>query len=328
MKFLEAVTNVFRVPDLRKRLLFALALLAVYRLGGHIPTPGIDTNKLEDFFAKNQGCLFGFIDLFSGGMFRRLTIFALGIMPYITASIILQLLTVVVPTLEKLQKEGELGRRKITQWTRYLTVGLALMQSFGIALTLQASEGGFVLNPGFGFIFMTMLSLTTGTAFIMWLGEQITERGIGNGMSLLIFAGIVVGLPRAIMDLYGKVRNNVWGTFTVPAMALLVGGMIAVVAFIVFVERSERRIPVQYAKRIVGRKMMGGQSTYMPFRVNAGGVMPVIFASSILSAPLFLGQYFKNTRGFSWIFDQLRGGEPLYEFLYIIGIIFFAYFYV
>src|SRR6266481_854953 len=195
MKFLEAVTNVFRVPDLRKRVLFALALLAVYRLGGHIPTPGIDTNKLEDFFRQNQGTLFGFLDLFSGGTFRRLTIFALGIMPYITSSIILQLLTVVVPTLEKLQKEGELGRRKITQWTRYLTVGLAFMQAAGIALTLQNSEGGFVLNPGIGFIMMTMLSLTTGTAFIMWLGEQITERGIGNGMSLIIFTGIVVGLP-------------------------------------------------------------------------------------------------------------------------------------
>src|ERR1700760_2365387 len=202
MKFLEAFTNVFRVPDLRKRLLFALALLAVYRLGGHIPTPGIDTNKLEEFFQQNQGTVFGFFDLFSGGTFRRLTIFALGIMPYITSSIILQLLTVVVPTLEKLQKEGELGRRKITQWTRYLTVILAVIQSFGIAMTLQASGGGFVMNPGVGFTLMTILALTTGTAFIMWLGEQITERGIGNGMSLLIFVGIVVGLPRAIDNIY------------------------------------------------------------------------------------------------------------------------------
>src|SRR6185503_15754250 len=187
MKFLEAITNVFRVPDLRKRLLFALALLAVYRLGEHIPTPGIDTNKLEQFFQQNQGTLFGYLDVFSGGSFRRLTIFALGIMPYITSSIILQLLTVVVPTLERLQKEGELGRRKITQWTRYLTVILAVIQSFGIAMTLQSS-GTFVRNPGFGFYFLTIISLTTGTAFIMWLGEQITERGIGNGMSLLIFA--------------------------------------------------------------------------------------------------------------------------------------------
>src|SRR5881227_1390840 len=202
MKFFDAFANVFRIPDLRKRVLFALGLLAVYRLGGHIPTPGINIQRWADFFSSSQGSIFGFFDLFAGGNIRRLTIFALGIMPYITASIILQLLTVVVPTLEKLQKEGELGRRKITQWTRYLTVGLALMQSFGIALTLQASQGGFVLNPGYGFIFMTMLTLTTGTAFIMWLGEQITERGIGNGMSLIIFAGIVIGLPQAIQEIY------------------------------------------------------------------------------------------------------------------------------
>src|SRR3954464_15556899 len=194
----EKLANIFRIPDLRKRILFTLAMLAVYRLGGHIPTPGINADKLQRFFQQNQGSFLGFIDLFSGGTFRRLTIFALGIMPYITASIILQLLTVVVPTLEKLQKEGELGRRKITQWTRYLTVGLALMQSFGIATMLQNSEGNFVLNPGISFILMTMLSLTTGTAFIMWLGEQISERGIGNGMSLIIFAGIVVGLPNAM----------------------------------------------------------------------------------------------------------------------------------
>src|SRR5579859_6281489 len=205
MKFLEAVANVFRVPDLRKRLLFVLALLAVYRLGGHIPTPGIDTNRLEEFFQGQQGTLFGFLDLFSGGMFRRLTIFALGIMPYITASIILQLLTVVVPTLEKLQKEGELGRRKITQWTRYLTIILSVLQSFGIAEGLQQMQGNIVINPGFGFVLMTIISLTTGTAFIMWLGEQITDRGIGNGMSLIIFAGIVVGLPQAIGNIYQNV---------------------------------------------------------------------------------------------------------------------------
>src|SRR5712675_802846 len=274
MKFLEAVTNVFRVPDLRKRLLFALALLAVYRLGGHIPTPGIDTNKLEDFFRQNQGTLFGFLDLFSGRMFRRLTIFALGIMPYITASIILQLLTVVVPTLEKLQKEGELGRRKLTQWTRYLTVILAIMQSFGIALTLEKSEGGFVLNPGIGFMLMTMLSLTTGTAFIMWLGEQITERGIGNGMSLIIFTGIVVNLPNAIYELVTKVQTGDWNALQVIILALLLVFMIAVVAFIVLVEGGQRRIPVQYAKRVVGRRVMGGQSSYLPLRVNSGGVIP------------------------------------------------------
>src|SRR6202163_172225 len=205
MKFFEAVANVFKIPDLRRRIFFTLAMLAIYRLGGHIPTPGIDANRLQEFFQQSQGTLFGFIDLFSGGMFRRLTIFALGIMPYITSSIILQLLTVVVPTLEKLQKEGELGRRKITQWTRYLTVILAVIQSFGIAMALQGAQQGFVTNPGVGFVLMTVLSLTTGTAFIMWLGEQITERGIGNGMSLLIFTGIVVGIPRAMENIYDHV---------------------------------------------------------------------------------------------------------------------------
>jgi preprotein translocase subunit SecY len=234
MKLLEAFTNVFRVPDLRKRLLFALALLAVYRLGGHIPTPGIDTNKLEQFFQQNQGTLFGYLDVFSGGSFRRLTIFALGIMPYITSSIILQLLTVVVPTLERLQKEGELGRRKITQWTRYLTVILALIQSFGIAMALQGAQQGFVTTPGVGFVLMTVLSLTTGTAFIMWLGEQITERGIGNGMSLIIFTGIVVGLPAAILEMWTKVSSGDWNALQVIIILVM---MIAVVGFIVLVER-------------------------------------------------------------------------------------------
>src|SRR6202142_1482224 len=211
-KLLEAFANIFRVPDLRKRLLFALGLLAVYRLGGHIPTPGINIQRWEEFFSSQAGSIFGFFDLFAGGNVRRLTIFALGIMPYITASIILQLLTVVVPTLEKLQKEGELGRRKITQWTRYLTVGLALIQSFGIAVGLQAMQGNIVVHPGPGFVLLTMISLTTGTAFIMWLGEQISERGIGNGMSLIIFAGIVVGLPNAVHDLYLKRTRGEWGS--------------------------------------------------------------------------------------------------------------------
>src|SRR5438128_1918782 len=244
----EKFANIFRIPDLRRRILFTLALLAVYRLGGHIPTPGINADKLQQFFEQNRGTMFGFVDLFSGGQLRRMTIFALGIMPYITASIILQLLTVVYEPLARLQKEGELGRKKITQWTRYLTVALAAVQSFGIALTLQrgSSTGeALVSNPGPGFILMTMLTLTTGSAFIMWLGEQITERGIGNGMSLLIFAGIVVGLPRGIADLYDKVKTGAWGGFTPVAIALLLMVMIAVVAFIVFVEASERRIPMQ-----------------------------------------------------------------------------------
>ncbi|MBI4906290.1 MAG: preprotein translocase subunit SecY [Acidobacteria bacterium] len=327
-KFFEAFANVFRIPDLRNRVLFTLAMLAVYRLGGHIPTPGIDANKLEEFFRQNQGTLFGFIDLFSGGMFRRLTVFALGIMPYITASIILQLLTVVVPTLEKLQKEGELGRRKITQWTRYLTVGLALMQSFGIASALQASDGGFVINPGIGFVLLTMLSLTTGTAFIMWLGEQITERGIGNGMSLIIFAGIVVGLPQAMLEIYNNVfvtRN--WSAFH---LIIILAMMIVVVAFIVLVERGERRIPVQYAKRVVGRKMMGGQSTHLPLKVNAGGVIPVIFASSLLAVPQTLLQV-PRLKDMPWVRDTLNAigfAEPLYAVLFTVGIVFFCFFYV
>nr|MBA3913656.1 preprotein translocase subunit SecY [Terriglobales bacterium] len=269
----------------------------------------------------------GFVDLFSGGQLRRLTIFALGIMPYITASIILQLLTVVYEPLAKLQKEGELGRKKITQWTRYLTVILSAIQSFGIAISLEKS-GNFVVNPGVSFVLMTMLTLTTGSAFIMWLGEQITERGVGNGMSLLIFAGIVVGLPRAVIDLIDKTKNGAWGPLTPILMVMLVALMVLVVAFIVYVERSERRIPVQYAKRVVGRKVMGGQSTHLPLRVNAGGVMPVIFASSILTLPQTIGYGLKDNRYFAPLFHALGWGEPLYTLLYAVGIIFFAYFYV
>jgi preprotein translocase subunit SecY len=323
----DKLANIFRIPDLRKRILFTLGLLAVYRLGGHIPTPGVNADKLQQFFEQNRGTFLGFVDLFSGGQLRRLTIFALGIMPYITASIILQLLTVVYEPLAKLQKEGELGRKKITQWTRYLTVILSAIQSFGIAFSLQKT-GDFVVNPGPGFILMTMLTLTTGSAFIMWLGEQITERGVGNGMSLLIFAGIVVGLPRATFDLYDKVRTQAWGPFTPVAIAMLVALMILVVAFIVYMERSERRIPVQYAKRVVGRKVMGGQSTHLPLRVNAGGVMPVIFASSILTLPQTVGYGLRDNRYFGPMMHALGWGEPLYTLLYAVGIIFFAYFYV
>jgi preprotein translocase subunit SecY len=256
-----------------------------------------------------------------------MTIFALGIMPYITASIILQLLTVVYEPLAKLQKEGELGRKKITEWTRYITIILSAIQSFGIAIGLEKA-GDFVLNPGPGFILLTMLTLTAGSTFVMWLGEQITDRGVGNGMSLLIFAGIVVGLPRGVEDLLLKAKNGTWGAITPVLMFGLVVFMIAVVAFIVYVERSERRIPVQYAKRVVGRKVMGGQSTHLPLRVNAGGVMPVIFASSILTLPQTIGYGLKNSRYFGDLFRMISWGEPLYTLLYALGIIFFAYFYV
>jgi preprotein translocase subunit SecY len=328
MKLFEAIGNVFRIPDLRKRLLFTLAMLAVYRLGSFIPTPGIDIHRWTDFMKSSQGSIFGFFDLFAGGNIRRLSVFALGIMPYITASIILQLLTIVVPTLEKLQKEGELGRRKITQWTRYLTVGLGLAQSFGIALTLQGSGQEFVPHPGFAFTFLTMLSLTTGTAFIMWLGEQITERGVGNGMSLIIFTGIVVGLPNAINNIYVNVFvTHVWNIFELLMILVM---MVAVVAFIVLVEMGERRIPVQYAKRVVGRRVMGGQSTHMPLKVNAGGVIPVIFASSILAFPQTVSNtpFVKNNRWLSDMLGLIKYSEPLYLVLFVALIIFFCFFYV
>jgi preprotein translocase subunit SecY len=319
---IDAVKNIFNVPDLRKRILFMLGLLAVYRIGAFIPTPGIDANALEQFFASAQGTVFGFLDMFSGGNFGRMTIFALGIMPYITSSIILQLLTVVWPYLEKLSKEGELGRRKITTYTRYLTVVLAAVQSLGIGLALERS-GSFVINPGIGFLLMTMLTLTTGTAFIMWLGEQISQRGIGNGMSLIIFAGIVVGLIPAIKDIYDKINTNEWSVLT--AILLLVF-MVVVVAFVVIVERGQRRISVQYAKRVVGRRVLGGQSTHLPLRVNTGGVIPVIFASSILTFPQTFGIVSQN-QYLQAVTNALQMGQPLYNVFYVAGIIFFCYFY-
>jgi preprotein translocase subunit SecY len=279
-------------------------------------------------FNSQNGSALGLMDLFGGGNLRRMTIFALGIMPYITASIIFQLLTVVYEPLARIQKEGELGRRKITQWTRYMTVILAALQAIGISAIL--TKQGLALHPGIGFSLMTVLTLTTGSAFIMWLGEQITDRGIGNGMSLLIFAGIIAGLPRGVGDLIQKVQTNQWGSFTIIAVLLLIVGMAAVVAFIVFVERSERRIPIQSARRIVGRRMMGGQSSHLPLKVNSGGVMPVIFAASILSAPMMLAQteYMQNSRFWQPVMQALQPGYPWYELLYMLGIIFFAYFYV
>jgi preprotein translocase subunit SecY len=331
-KLLEAFRNIFSTPDLRKRVLFALALLAVYRLGSYIPTPGINTDALEQLFKQYQGSALGIFNLFSGGNLRRLTIFALGIMPYITSSIVLQLLVVVWPYLERLQKEGELGRRKITQYTRYLTIMLSAFQSFAIARTLEAqnmSGSPLVYHPGIRFILMTMLTLTTGSAFIMWLGEQISDRGIGNGMSLIIFAGIIVGLPPAISDLWGKVRTEEWGPLTpIVAIALLVL-MVAVVAFIVFMEGGQRRIPVQYAKRVMGRKVMGGQMTYLPLRVNSGGVIPPIFASSLLTAPATFALIFGTRSAAIQKFGRMIAwGEPLYTVLYVALIIFFAFFYV
>ena len=331
-RFLQAFANLFRIEDLRKRVFFTLALLSVYRIGAYIPTPGINITVLDQLFSQSAGSVLGIFDIFSGGNFRRLTIFALGIMPYITASIILQLMQVVFPYLERLQKEGELGRQKITQYTRYLTILLSVIQSLSIAATLQAqnvSGQALVYHPGWRFTLMTVLTLTTGSAFIMWLGEQITERGIGNGMSLIIFVGIVVGLPRAIVDLYEKAQTGAWGPFTPLALILLLALMIVVVAFIVYVEGGQRRIPVQYAKRVVGRKVMGGQSSYLPLRVNSGGVIPPIFASSLLAFPATAALVFGTKYAFvKSVADTLKWGEPLYTLVYVVLIVLFCFFYI
>ena len=328
MSAFQSFLNIFSVPDLRKRVVFTFLLLAVYRLGSHIPTPGVDPAAIDAFFRSSGGSLFGFLDIFSGGALRRLSVFALGIMPYISASIILQLLTVVWPYLEKLSKEGEMGRKKITQYTRYGTVLLSFIQASGIALWLEkqvvpGSGLRLVPNPGWGFRLMTVLTLTTGTIFIMWLGEQITERGIGNGISLIIFAGIVVGLPAAI---FGLIRQIQQGPINILTLIGVLVFMVAIIALIVFVERAQRRIPVQYAKRVVGRRVYGGQNTYLPLRVNTGGVIPIIFAISIIQLPSYLATLI----GADWtlkVANSLGQGQPLYVILYALGILFFCYFY-
>ena len=326
---MNTIRNIISIPELRNRILFTLGILAVFRLGGHVPTPGINADLLQEFFEQQRGTVLGFVDIFSGGNLRRLTIFALGIMPYITSSIILQLLSPVWPYLDRLRKEGEMGRQKITMYTRYLTVVLSAFQSFGIALTLQRQSfqgASFVTDPGPLFMFTTVVTLTAGCTFVMWLGEQITQRGIGEGMSLLIFAGIVVGLPGAVAELYMKVFvTNEWSFFQLMLLLIL---MVASVGFIVLVERGERRVNVQYATRMVGRKVFGGQSTHLPIRVNAGGVMPVIFASSILTFPQTLALLGSDTPWLQSLFQALAWGEPLYTLLYVAAIIFFAYFYV
>ena len=330
---MENLKSITEIPDLRKRILFTLLMLAVYRLGAFIPTPGINPDVLERALSGLGGTLFGLLSMFSGGSLGRLTVFALGIMPYITAAIILQLLGVVSPHLEKLQKEGEMGRKKITEYTRWMTVGLSAFQAFGIAIALQRETSAsmpLVVHPGPGFILSTVLTLMTGAVFVMWLGEQITARGIGEGMSLLIFAGIVVGLPKAIGDLYQKVFvTRVW---SFPIVFALLVFMLVIVAFIVFVERGERRIPIQYAKRIVGRKVVGGVSTHLPLKVNSGGVMPIIFAVSLLTFPqtiaLFAGGGGVFGKALGWFKTAFGWGEPLYTLTYILLIIFFAHFYL
>jgi preprotein translocase subunit SecY len=321
--------NLFAVTDLRNRILFTLALLGVYRVGSHIPTPGVNTQALAILAEQARNTMFGLYDMFSGQNLSQMTIFALGVMPYISASIILQLLTVVWPTLERISKEGELGRRKITQYTRYLTLALAFVQSLGIAYFLERQTqvaGGLplVYDPGWGFRFVCVITMTTGTLFVMWLGEQITERGIGNGMSLLIFAGIVSGLPAAVLTTFDQMRT---GQISLLRIVFLVMMMVVVVGAIIFVERGHRRITVQYAKRVVGRRQYGGSSTHIPLKVNTGGVIPVIFASSILAFPATIAQMFQSGTWGRAVADQLAYGMPLYNLLYITGIIFFCYFY-
>jgi preprotein translocase subunit SecY len=319
--------NIGKIPELKRRILATLALLAVYRVGVHIPTPGIDGRVLASIFEQAKGTLLGFFDMFAGGGLERLSVFALGIMPYISASIILQLLTVVVPTLEKLSKEGEAGRKKITQYTRYGTVVISIIQGFGIAVGLEQMRGAggelVVYNPGWSFRLMTMITLTGGTAFIMWLGEQITEKGIGNGISLIIFAGIVARMPNAIAGTMSLVNSGEMNWFVVILLAAM---MFVVIAFIIFMESSQRRIPVQYAKRVVGRKMYGGQTTHLPLKVNTAGVIPPIFASSILMFPATIASFINHPymKRFS---ELLTPGSFLHELLYIAFIVFFCFFY-
>lgn len=319
--------NIFKIPELKKRILYTLGLLIVYRVGVHIPTPGIDSVALASFFAQAKGTLLGLFDMFSGGALERLSVFALGIMPYISASIILQLLTVTIPHLERLSKEGEQGRKKITQYTRYGTILLSVIQGFGISIGLEkmTSPGGapVVIIPGWGFRIMTLMTLTAGTAFIMWLGEQITERGIGNGISLIIFAGIVARMPNAIGNTFRLLSTGEMGLFAVLILLIL---MVAVIAFIIYMEQGQRRISVQYAKRVVGRKMYGGQSTHLPLKVNTSGVIPPIFASSIIMFPATLASFI----AVPWmqrIASAMRPGNIAYEALYVGFIFFFCYFY-
>ncbi|WP_240483842.1 preprotein translocase subunit SecY [Methylobacillus sp. MM3] len=314
------------MSELKSRLLFVLGALVVFRLGAHIPVPGIDPVKLAELFQQQSTGILGMFNMFSGGALSRFTVFALGIMPYISASIIMQLLTVVSPQLEQLKKEGESGRRKITKYTRYGTLFLALFQAFGIAIALEG-QAGLVLDPGVMFRLTTIVTLVSGTMFLMWLGEQITERGIGNGISIIIFAGIVAGLPQAIGGTLELART---GAFSIPLVLFLFAAAILVTAFVVFVERGQRKITVNYAKRQVGRKVFGGQSTHLPLKLNMAGVIPPIFASSIILFPATLAGWFGSGENMSWLKDigsTLSPGQPLYVVLYATAIVFFCFFY-
>jgi len=323
--------NIFVIAELRKRVVFTFLMLAVFRIGSQIVLPGIDSQAINEFFREAQGTILGFLDMFSGQNMSRMTIFALGIMPYISASIILQLLQVVWPYLERISKEGELGKKKITQYTRYGTVLIAVVQSFAIAAAVEKlqTRSGLHVVPvdiqGWGFRALAILTLTTGTIFLMWLGEQVSERGIGNGISLLIFAGIVIGLVPGVWSLFEGIQN---GEMSLLTILFLVALMVAVVLFICFMEMGQRRIPISYAKRVQGRKMLGGQSTFLPLKVNSGGVMPIIFASSVITLPATIASFFKSSPLAKAISTQLNLGMPLYNLIYITAIIFFTYFYI
>ncbi len=322
------VPNILKIPELKRRILYVFGFLVVYRVGVHIPTPGINGDALAEFFARHQDTIFGIFDMFSGGALERMSVFALGIMPYISASIILQLLTVVIPHLEQLSKEGEQGRRQITRYTRYGTVLLSFMQGFGISIGLEnmSAPGNLpvVIVPGWAFRFMTAITLTAGTAFIMWIGEQISERGIGNGISLIIFAGIVARMPQAIGNTFRMLSSGEMGIFAVLILVVL---MVGVIAFIIFMEQGQRRIPVQYAKRVVGRRMYGGQSTHLPLKINTSGVIPPIFASSLIMFPATLASFFQNVPVMQSVASALRPGSFIYELIYVGFIFFFCYFY-
>ncbi len=324
---LKGVEGIGNVPELRKRILFTLFMLAVYRIGVQVHTPGIDTAALDSFFARAQGTLFGMFDMFSGGALKNFSIFALGIMPYISASIIIQLLGVAIPYLEQLKKEGEAGRKKISQYTRYGTVGLSVIQGFGIAIGLESmtSPSGVpvVAIPGWSFRFLTALTLMSGTVFLMWLGEQITERGIGNGISMIIFAGIVARMPSAIIDTFRLMST---GEINAGLMIFLIVMMVVVVAFICFMERAHRKIPIHYARRVVGRKVYGGQSTHLPLKVNTAGVIPPIFASSIIMFPATIANFIP-VEWMHTVAQSLRPGSIVYESIYVGLIVFFCYFY-
>jgi preprotein translocase subunit SecY len=324
----SAFSSIAKIPELKRRIIFTLLMLAVYRLGCQVPTPGIDADALMRFFAAQRGTIFGLFDMFSGGALERLSVFALGIMPYISAAIIIELLKVVIPSIEKLYKEGEAGQKKIKQYTRYGTVVIAAIQGIGIAIGLESMTGGsghmpVVLHPGWAFRLMTVLTLTAGTAFIMWLGEMVTERGIGNGISLIIFAGIVARMPSALINTFSLIKS---GEIMPILMAMLIIVMVVVVGFIVFVERGQRRIQVQYARRVVGRRMYGGQSTHLPLKVNTSGVIPPIFASSLLMFPATIAGFVHN-EWVRWAADAMSPGGGVHDIIYVGLIFFFCYFY-